>query len=157
MYDDDIHLRQANPEDAEILTDVAWRSKSYWDYPADVMAMFRTMLNITQEFIENNPTYVIENEETEEITAFCALEKKDGKWHLEHLWVLPEYIGTGLGGKLFLHACEIAETVLGADELYILSDPYAQDFYEYMGAEKIGEYETPWIVGRRIPVMRIKL
>jgi predicted N-acetyltransferase YhbS len=27
------------------------------------------------------------------------------------LGVVPEHIGTGIGGELFLHACETAETV----------------------------------------------
>ena len=156
MYDDDVRIRPARPEEAEELTDIAWRSKSYWDYPVDVMNIFREMLNIEQDFIENNPSYLIEHEETDEKVGFYALEKKDGKLWLEHLWVLPDEIGTGLGGKLFLHACEIAET-MGAEELYIVSDPNAEEFYRHMGAEKIGEEQTEGMPERLLPVMRMKL
>ena len=156
MYDDDVRIRLAKPEEAEELTDIAWRSKSYWDYPVDVMNIFRDMLNIEQDFIENNPSYLIEHEETDEKVGFYALEEKEGKLWLEHLWVLPEEIGTGLGGKLFLHACEMAET-MGADELYILSDPNAEGFYRHMGAERIGEERTEGMPERLLPVMRIRL
>ena len=70
--------------------------------------------------------------------------------------MLPDEIGTGLGGKLFLHACEMAET-MGADELYIVSDPNAEEFYRQMGAEKIGEEQTEGMPERLLPVMRMKL
>ena len=73
MYDDDVRIRPARPEEAEELTDIAWRSKSYWDYPVDVMNIFREMLNIEQDFIENNPSYLIEHEETDEKVGFYAL------------------------------------------------------------------------------------
>ena len=72
------------------------------------------------------------------------------------MWVLPEEIGTGLGGKLFLHACEIAET-MGAEELNILSDPNSEEFYIHMGAERAGEAECKEIPGWTQPVLRIKL
>lgn len=156
MYDDDVRIRPAKPEEAEILSDLAWKSKAYWDYPADVMNSFRSLLTLEQDFIEDHPAYLLEHEESGEIAGFYALEKRNRKWWLRHLWVLPEEIGTGLGGKLFLHACEIAETV-GAEELYILSDPNAAEFYRHMGAEEIGEEKAPDKPERLLPVLRIKL
>lgn len=152
MLDDDVRIRPAGPGEAEDLTDVAWRSKSYWDYPPEIMKEFCDSLDITAEFIENNPTYIIENEETGELIGFYCLEPKDGGWWLKHLWVVPEHIGTGMGGELFLHACEMAETS-GADCLYIISDPNSEEFYLHMGAEKIGE--EPRRDGR--PTFRIRL
>ncbi|WP_279011210.1 GNAT family N-acetyltransferase [Synergistes jonesii] len=156
MYDDDVRIRPAKPEDAEELADIAWRSKSYWDYPPEMMELFRGQLTIKQDFIERNPTYLIEHEETEKIAGFYALQKKDGRWWIEHLWVVPDEIGTGLGSKLFLHACEITET-MGAEELYITSDPNAEEFYVHMGAERLGERESPKVPERRLPILRIKL
>lgn len=155
MYDDDVRIRPAKPEEAEELSDIAWQSKAYWEYPTDVMNSFRKLLSIEQDFIECNPSYLIEHEDGEKL-GFYALEKKSGKWWLEHLWVLPDEIGTGLGGKLFLHACETAET-MGAEELYIISDPNAVEFYRHMGAEKTGEERTPGMPERVLPVLRIKL
>lgn len=156
MYDDDVRIRPAKPEEAEYLADIAWQSKSYWDYPPEMMRLFRGQLTIKQDFIEKNPAYLIENEETEEIYGFYVLEKKDRLWWLEHIWLLPEKIGTGMGGRLFLHACEIAET-MGASELHIISDPNTEAFYLHMGAEKTGEREMPEMPGRKIPLLRIKL
>ena len=70
--------------------------------------------------------------------GFYAISKdKDRAW-LEHLWVLPEFIGQGFGKMLFQHAIERCKE-LGAGTLEIESDPNAQGFYEHMGALKVGE------------------
>ncbi|MEG1799702.1 MAG: GNAT family N-acetyltransferase, partial [Synergistaceae bacterium] len=134
MLDDDVRIRPASPEEAEDLSDIAWRSKEYWNYPIETMNEFRNFLTITEDFIEANPTYVIENEETEDKLGFYSLETdEDGKFWIRHMWVIPEYIGAGVGGELFLHACETAETV-GASEIYIVSDPSGEEFFLHMGA-----------------------
>lgn len=57
---------------------------------------------------------------------------------LDHLWVLPERIGSGIGRSLFEHAVHRA-SALGAEVLEIESDPNAEGFYRRMGAERIGE------------------
>ncbi len=158
MLDDDVRIRPALPEEAEGLSDIAWRSKEYREYPVEMMNEFREFLTITETFLENNPAYLVENEETGEILGFYCLELlDDGKWWLRHLWVAPEHIGTGIGGKLFLHACEMAETV-GAEELSILADPDGAEFFLHMGAEKVGE--VTFKVGsieRILPLLHIKL
>ena len=156
MYDDDVRIRPAKPEEAEELSDIAWKSKSYWDYPVEVMNKFRKLLTLDQDFIENNPSYLIEHEESGDIAGFYALEEKDGKMWLEHLWVLPDEIGTGLGGSLFCHACETAET-MGHDEIYIISDPNAEEFYHHMGAEKIGEKSAEEMPERILPVLKVTI
>lgn len=158
MLEGDARIRPANPEDAEALTELAWRSKSYWDYPPELMNEFSVSLTVTAEFLEQNPTYLIENEDFGEILGFYALEPDDGgRWWLRRHWVLPEYIGAGIGQLLFLHACELAETV-GAEKLHILSDPNAESFYLHMGAERVGEERALFgAVELVLPVLEIKV
>ena len=62
----------AKPAEAEELTDIAWRSKGYWDYPSEVMSRFRGLLTIKQDFVEANPTYLIEHDDTGEKLG-CAI------------------------------------------------------------------------------------
>lgn len=57
---------------------------------------------------------------------------------LDHLWVSPENIGSGIGRSLFEHAVYRA-AILGAEALEIESDPNAEGFYQRMGAERTGE------------------
>lgn len=139
MLDDEVRIRPAEPEEAELLSDIAWRSKEYWEYPAEMMSQFDELSTITYEFVENNPTYLARNEDTGEIIGFYSIElSDDSKWWIKHLWVVLEHIGTGIGGELFLHACQTAETV-GAEELNIITDPNVEEFYLHMGAEKVSE------------------
>lgn len=158
MLDDEVRIRSAEPEESELLSDIAWCSKEYWGYPVEMMDLFRDFLTIKDNFIENNPTYLAENEETGDMLGFYSIERHDEqKWWIRHLWVVPEYIGTGLGGELFLHACEMAETV-GADELNIITDPNAEAFYLHMGAEKVGEkLQIAGNVERKLPILLIRL
>lgn len=154
MCDDGI--RPALTSEAEELSDIAWQSEAYWEHSTEFMNAVRSVLNITQEFIENNPVYVMEDEEEEEKIGFFALEHIDGKLWLRHLWVMPNLIGCGFGGKMLLAACETAE-VMGADYLYISSGKNAEEFYIHMGAEKTDEKESEKIPGFMLSIMRIKL
>jgi predicted N-acetyltransferase YhbS len=76
---------------------------------------------------------------------------------LEHLWVLPAWIGTGLGRRLFVRAMRRAHE-LGARTVTIESDPNAEGFYRKMGARRAGEnvYE---LEGKEhaLPVMVVEL
>jgi GNAT superfamily N-acetyltransferase len=158
MVREDVRIREARPEEAELLSDLAYRSKSYWGYDEETLDDWAGPLTVTPEYLEENPTFLAEDEE-ERILGFCSLlhDKGENRWELDHMWVDPEAIGTGLGAQLFLHACEAAEN-LGAEKLWILSDPGAEGFYLHMGAERIGGWPTT--VGgepRILPVLEISL
>ena len=73
---------------------------------------------------------------------------------LEHLWVLPEAMGRGIGRALFSHAVQRAKA-LGVQAIRIESDPYAEKFYERMGARRVGENRSE-VDGqvRLLPVMQ---
>jgi GNAT superfamily N-acetyltransferase len=76
---------------------------------------------------------------------------------LEHLWVSPEHIGTGVGRKLFAHAVDKAIS-LNAKSIDIESDPNAEEFYKRMGAKRIGENVTQVEETKRIlPRLRVDL
>jgi N-acetylglutamate synthase-like GNAT family acetyltransferase len=80
--------------------------------------------------------YVAESEGN--LLGFYALIMREGKAELDHLWVSPPHIGTGVGKQLFLHAMQRAakENVSAVE---ILSDPNAEGFYRKQGAHRIGE------------------
>lgn len=158
MLDGDVRIRVAIPEEAEVLSELAWRSKEYWGYQLELLNELRDFLTLTPEFLENNPSYIIEDMASGDILGFYSLERNgDGEWWLRHHWVVPERIGIGIGQLLFLNACEVAETV-GARKLNILSDQNSEAFYLRMGAERVGMEtmrfgETEY----SLPVLEIKL
>lgn len=134
-----VQIIRAKPSDAATLSAIAWAAKAFWGYPSHWMEQWRKQLTITPGFIAENETFaaVIERRQV----AFHALLATPDALRLEHLWVLPERIGQGIGGTLFLHAAERAAT-RGAPSLTIEADPHAEPFYQHMGAVRVGTTAT---------------
>jgi hypothetical protein len=60
---------------------------------------------------------------------------------LDHLWLLPNAIGKGIGNRAFK---EIEKECLrlGIRKFSVVSDPNAEGFYLHQGAKRIGEVES---------------
>ena len=82
-----------------------------------------------------NPTFVALVED--EIVGCGAVQIEVGEALLDHLWVLPQFMGRGVGRALFQHAEEIARAS-GAARMRIVGDPHAEQFYSRMGATVYG-------------------
>jgi len=150
-----LEIQRATPDQAKSLTQIAFAAKHYWGYPERWIQLWAPILTITPEFIEQYETYVAFLDD--EPVGVCAILQQDEKASIEHLWVLPEHMGKGIGRELFDHTLTRCRE-LGARVLGIESDPNAQGFYEHMGANKVGE-----VVGevdgqpRILPLLEIKL
>jgi GNAT superfamily N-acetyltransferase len=131
-----VTIRPAIPTDAETLTRIAHDAKKHWGYPDHWLEHWRDDLTITPEFVTANSVYVAEQDGS--LVGFYALVSGKDKTELDHLWVTPARIGTGVGKELFLHAMQTAAGQNIAT-VEILSDPNAADFYRKMGAHQVGE------------------
>ena len=129
-------IRNAVPEDAPALTRIAHSAKQHWGYPERWIKHWEADLTISEDFIRNNQVYVAERDD--QICGFYALCIEDSKAELEHMWVAPSYIGTGVGKELFLDAMDRA-TTMNVRQIRITSDPNAAGLYERMGATRTGE------------------
>ncbi len=134
-----IQIRRARPDEAAALTKIAHLAKRHWGYPENWIEHWRDELTITPDFIVNNEMYVALA--GEEIAGCCALVLRDSQAELEHMWIRPEQMGTGIGRALFHQIVERA-TQLKAAGLEISSDPNAEGFYKRMGAKRIGEVQS---------------
>jgi len=105
-------IRKAQPEESTILTRIALDAKRYWGYPEHWIKHWESDLTVLPEFISNNQVYVAE--QAGEIQGFYALCINRTKAELEHMWVAPAHIGTGVGKELFLHAMENATSMIPA-------------------------------------------
>jgi len=123
-------------DEAESLTEIAHQAKKHWGYPDHWIQHWQEDLTISAGFLRDNPVYVAEFEGT--LLGFSALVIRNNKAVLEHLWVAPEHIGTGVGKELFLHAMQTAAK-RNLAEVEISSDPNAEGFYQKMGAHRIAE------------------
>ena len=147
-------IKKASRENSETLTQIALDAKRHWGYPEHWIKHWESDLTITADFISNNHVYVAEHDG--EIRGFYALCLVDDKAELEHMWVQPSYIGTGIGKELFLDAMERAAT-MNVTAVELSADPNAAGFYQRMGATQIGEIDSE-IDGqpRKLPRMKIK-
>ena len=147
-------IRSASPEDAQTLTTIALDAKRHWGYPENWIKHWESDLTISSDFIRDNHVYVAED--NGEIRGFYALCVAGDKAELEHMWVTPAVIGTGIGKELFLDAMERAAK-LNVNAVEISSDPNAAGFYKRMGATQIGEVDSS-IEGqpRKLPRLKIE-
>ena len=130
-----MQIVRAKPDDAAVLTDIAFAAKRHWKYPESWIESWRDLLTIQPEFIASHETYAaLVDGRT---VGFYALAGTDDKLNLLHLWVLPNEMGRGLGRALFIHALARSRA-LGFKNLEIESDPNAEGFYKRMGAHRIG-------------------
>lgn len=131
-----MNIRPAMSQEAAELTRIAHDAKRHWGYPEHWMQRWETDLTLTPEFIADNHVYVAED--GDRLSGFYALIIKEQKAELEHLWVAPDSIGTGVGKELFLNAMQKAAE-LRVTSVGISSDPNAEGFYQKMGAYRVGE------------------
>jgi N-acetylglutamate synthase-like GNAT family acetyltransferase len=150
-----LQIRRANPNDADTLTSIAHAAKRHWGYPEHWIERWKPDLTITSEFISANEVFV--GVVDGEIIGCCALVVGDDLSELEHMWIRPEYMGSGVGRKLFAHVTSRAKS-RKLHELELTADPNATGFYERMGAVRIGEVRSE-IDGqpRVLPRMKVGL
>ena len=150
-----ISIRRVNPSEADVLTRIALNAKRYWGYPEHWMDLWRQQLTFDARYFEINESWAA-GVEGQPVAFYTLLEKEDVAW-LENLWVLPEYMGMGIGRTLFHHALELARD-RGYKKLRLEADPNAAGFYEKMGMHKISERKYKMDDQLRIlPLMEIKL
>lgn len=145
----ELTIRHALPTEAETLTQISFASKRFWNYPESYFLTWKEELTITPEYIVKNQVLVAER--SGNLLGYYSLVDIDqdyqsgnlfipkGHW-LEHLFVLPEAMGQGIGRRLTQHAIDHC-IGMGWDSLFILADPNARGFYDKMGA--IYLRETP--------------
>ncbi len=148
-------ILRAMPEHASTLTEITLAAKRHWGYPEKWIQLWTPELTFSAEYVSENEVWMAVANET--IAGYYSFKQNDEGLWLENLWILPEYMGQGLGRQLFAHALERGRAQ-GASFVRIEADPNAQGFYEKMGARKISEhqYELDGQL-RMLPIMEIDL
>jgi GNAT superfamily N-acetyltransferase len=148
----DVRIRRGLPEEAEALTALILRAKSYWGYDQAFMEACRPILTLAPQSIENDPVYCAEV--GNKVVGVSHMKRLDEVTVLlDDLFVEPTFIGQGVGGLLWQHAVELAKA-MGATSLVFGADPHARPFYEHMGAVVEGYDPSSIVPGRQTPRMR---
>lgn len=149
-------IRDARPQEASLLSALAFRSKAYWGYPAEFMESCRAELTVDAGRIGADDTVCRVVADGRRILGFYIVEKvSDGVYELEALFVEPGFIGTGIGRSLLRHAIRTVSDRRAA-RLIIQGDPNASRFYIAAGARRVGSRESGSIPGRYLPLFEIE-
>lgn len=148
-------LRPAREAEAAVLSAVAMDSKAHWGYDAAFMESCRAEISVSPEEIEQLTVVVAQI--GPEIPGFYSLEPDNtGGGELHKLFVRSDFIGHGIGRRLFEDVCQHASSA-GYHSIFLDSDPYAVGFYERMGCLIVGEAPSGSIPDRTLPRMRHSL
>jgi GNAT superfamily N-acetyltransferase len=149
-----VRIRPADVDEANLLTELAVRSKGHWGYDAEFLSACRDELTVNPADCDGLRVMVAEKNNS--VVGFYQLAEKSGTGELVALFVDPAAIGAGIGRRLLGHALERARD-LGMSSLIIDADPYAESFYLKAGARRIGAVASGSIEGRVIPQLEISV
>jgi len=150
-----ISIRRVNSSEGAALTQIALSAKRYWGYPEHWIDLWKPQLTFDAEYFQANESWAADID-GKPVAFYTLLDKKGIAW-LDNLFVMPEYIGKGIGRMLFQHGVELAR-LRGFQIFQLEADPNAAGFYKRMGMYEIGErkYELDG-QPRILPLMEMRI
>jgi GNAT superfamily N-acetyltransferase len=145
-------MRQALPKEGERLKEIGIESKAHWGYDEEFMSRFARVISMSSEYVRKHDVWVLET--AGDIAGFYGLIHREDLCELDHLWLLPRFIGSGLGRLMFEHAVRRAGEI-GATRLELEAEPNALGFYRRMGAREVREAQSA--LGRTVQIMALDL
>lgn len=147
-------IRQARPDEAAAVSDLALRSKGYWGYSDEFLEACREELTYTPEQCAAGEVFVAERDGR--LLGMSAIEGKPPEGEVVAMFVDLDAMGQGVGGGLIRHLLDESRT-RGFTSLTLAADPGAEPFYVHHGATRIGEIPSGSIAGRVLPHLRFAL
>jgi GNAT superfamily N-acetyltransferase len=149
-----VAVRPGHAHEASLLSDLALRSKGHWGYDQAFLDACRDELTLTPAEVRAKRTIVAERDGR--VVGFYTLAGDPPVASLDHLFVEPGEIGTGVGRTLWRHAVAAAQS-LGFTRMEIEADPDAEAFYLAMGARRRGTVPSGSVPGRELPLLDFDL
>ena len=135
-----MEIRQAAESEVGTLSALALEAKAHWGYSRETLESWNDQLQISASDVASKPVYV--GSINGEIAGFYSLVPSGAAWELDNLWVMPKFMGRGVGRTLLAHALEVAFRA-GASSVTVDADPNAESFYLSCGAVRSGEVPAP--------------
>jgi ribosomal-protein-alanine N-acetyltransferase len=140
---------KALQKDHRELTTLMRQSKSYWGYDQKQLKKWQADLTISSEFISNNHVFKLVREN--KILGFFAFSIQNNDVKLESLFILPDFIGKGIGKLLMTKFLEKVEE-LPIKRIFLDADPNTERFYQKFYFHTVSLKST-LITKRFMPVM----
>lgn len=145
-------IHPAKAAEAGLLTEIAFASKRYWQYPEAWMALWAEELTVSETYIRTHD--VFKACRSDAVAGWYALACGPQIWEIDYFWVRPDMIGKGVGSAMLSHARERFQAS-GAGSLKVISDPNAAAFYRKKGFKPAGEHPSK-PEGRILPVLSLE-
>jgi GNAT superfamily N-acetyltransferase len=149
-------IRPAHYDEDAALSALCMQSKAHWGYDDNFLKASEPSLAVSKERIADGRVLVAEDMDQRVLGIAAADPLKDGAFDLTLLFVEPDAIGKGVGGKLFAAIVELIARE-GAKRLLIEADPNAEGFYKRLGARRIGDAPSSAIPGRTLPLLEFAI
>jgi GNAT superfamily N-acetyltransferase len=149
----DVCVRPVDADDCERLREIAIAAKSHWGYDLERVKEWAAMGDFSPAGLGQKHVYVAAVDGTP-VGWASAIDQADA-WWLDDLWVMPDWMGKGVGRRLFNHAAEQGRAA-GARRMEWEAEPNALGFYERMGGSYLRD-SRPGVWGRVNPVMGLNL
>ena len=150
-----IAVREATVHELPDINQLLRLSKGHWGYDEAFLDRFIAKLGITLSYMEQHAIQLVYLDG--ELAGFYNfLTGSEEAFELDNFFLHPDYIGRGMGRKLWEVCCADA-IKQGKDEFILMIDPHAENFYLKMGCERIGARPSPMHPGRDSPVLKFKL
>ncbi|MEM8525729.1 MAG: GNAT family N-acetyltransferase [Bacteroidota bacterium] len=148
-----MQIQKAQLNDANRLTDLCIRSKSFWGYSREQIEIWREELTITEAHIQNQEVYMLVDGDLIGFYAFSKISAQKVK--LNYLFMEPKYIGKGYGKQFLMNFIDRARN-LNYETVTLDADPNAEYFYKKQGFQVVGQLASS-IEGRFLPIMELKI
>jgi GNAT superfamily N-acetyltransferase len=145
-------IRAGSADEGARLKEIAIASKGHWGYAPERVREWAERGDFGRETLEQLALFVADT--GERAVAWASVESRGDVAWLADLWVEPEWMGKGLGTRLFRRAAEHARRS-GARVLEWEAEPNALGFYEKMGGRYVRDSTSEW--GRTLSVMGVDL
>lgn len=127
-----VTVRDARPEEASHLEALQRRSAAVWEEDRAVLEAHPDAIAVPADAIRERRLRVAVDPADRPLGFALVLPVAEGECELDGLFVEPDVIGRGLGRLLLEDAARRAQEA-GARELFVVSGPGAQGFYERHG------------------------
>jgi GNAT superfamily N-acetyltransferase len=149
----EVSIRPARPDEGERLRQIAIDAKGHWGYDPGWIHSWAAQGDFSPKALLSKPVLVAESEGR--AVGFAALIPQGTVAVLDDLWVVPAWIGRGVGTQLFA-ACVARARELGAERMEWEAEPNSVGFYEKLGARYLRDSEQT-MMNRIVPVMGVDL
>jgi len=153
------NIRQAHPHEAQLLTDLAMRSKQSNGYDDEFMEQCRDELTVTEQSLLEAEFWVAETEDENNVVCGCvglSVDKVGKSAEVNSFFIDPDWKRQGIG-RLLWQDLVLRAIDMGISQLRLDADPSAVSFYEALGFEIISYTPSGSIAGRKLPHMTITL